>query len=961
MKNILFLILTLLNPIYSMFVQAPRLATTSTRSKAAMRAARPTIPTIQKRTLYKPQHLKGLYSQLSESARPISPVFGAAKYESGVLQKMYSVDSDTPAITLVKTLFFQRNASDPIKPTSLKSNPAYSLSPSILGMIMGALETNKIQEPATRASIIQEWITEHKNITNGDKISKAKIEKLLDIIAAEYTNDKNSTRSILLAFLYAKANPDNNHDMLHYMTSLSRYMPIFASEEPIKPYTFTKESSENSWMEKLKTIANTLKNYIYTPSDYAATQTALANFSRANEAIAYAENNFEETISLIFKQKEESMLYPPKVLQSYYGFKNQTERPNCVETTFQGIYNIMLYDSKNQIFDLSLLPANIQPIDEFKQFYSLQSTTSNVNSPIVGQAFMDLVSDIPDARYSMENYELKGGETFHNFIVLMNHFFQLNATNLEELSKALSDARRTITFTHNPQAEKKKINIIIQDNKTHNQLEADFCFQPGHGWLETPKTASASGRFILNPYALSQYYQLTPEAQALFSMQAPSFLPPIEPMPASFYYTFDVNENNTDDNVQLIKNIINTNTINTEAMDYAYTLFQQLPKRKQLSLFPIIFEKKINKHNNKFNNAYKTIPLEDDSDIMTMCSMIVHYGKHDQEALDYAYELFQQLSDNAQIIIFEEALQAGISDHTFINLYKTLKPESPQQKSRIVYLLMTHARNDQEALDYAYNLTQAVTEDQKTNIYLTAIKSTSEKVKTTFKDLYKKLKPKSTWLKTELCLNLIKEEQDNPEAFDYAYTLFTELPESEKLIIFSKIMDSPIAQTHENSKTLYKFLQPENPEDAKQAFVIIIQYYKNDPEAINYAYEIYQKMSPRDRYYYIETILETGIWQTNKHFSEYIARAIRSTCEAAVRIGYLNIDLITKLYDIIDDDQKRRFLTIVLGAIDTALLSQRTIIYKGKEVTISEKDLSDITKKLISLGCDVNAPQQNLP
>jgi hypothetical protein len=51
-------------------------------------------PTIQTRTIYRPEQIKALYSPLTEEAKPVSPAFGAAKYESGTLKTMYS-DVDT--------------------------------------------------------------------------------------------------------------------------------------------------------------------------------------------------------------------------------------------------------------------------------------------------------------------------------------------------------------------------------------------------------------------------------------------------------------------------------------------------------------------------------------------------------------------------------------------------------------------------------------------------------------------------------------------------------------------------------------------------------------------------------------------------------------------------------------------------------------------------------------------------
>jgi hypothetical protein len=49
-----------------------------------------------------------------------------------------------------------------------------------------------------------------------------------------YQYDKNTTRAILLSFLYAKGDPDSNHDIIHYLSSLNQYITIFEKKVEVQ-------------------------------------------------------------------------------------------------------------------------------------------------------------------------------------------------------------------------------------------------------------------------------------------------------------------------------------------------------------------------------------------------------------------------------------------------------------------------------------------------------------------------------------------------------------------------------------------------------------------------------------------------------------------------------------------------------------------------------------------------------
>src|SRR5205085_8286129 len=135
-----------------------------------------------------------------------------------------------------------------------------------------------------------------------------------------------------------------------------------------------------------------------------------------------------------------------------------------------------------------------------------------------------------------------------NLLILANHFLQTNAPDLESLGKALSDQRRTITFTLEKDVPTKtrfnnanSINMIITNHQNNIVQKAHFYFVSGHGWLDVPERNIKTDEYLLNPLALAKEYNVSPEAQALLSIQPDlSILRFIKhAMPASFYYIFN--------------------------------------------------------------------------------------------------------------------------------------------------------------------------------------------------------------------------------------------------------------------------------------------------------------------------------------------------------------------------------------------------------------------------------------
>jgi ankyrin repeat protein len=585
---------------------------------------------LQKRTLYTPEKLKGLYTGLSEELQPISPVFGAAKSASGVLQKIYAVESDNPApaLKLVKALFYQHG--EQFKPTENKSNAAYALNPGILGLVIGAAEKNKLQDPEVRKYIINEWRAEYKRITDEKKpFSETKINNLLTIINDEYKQDINSARSILLSFLCEKADLTSDHDMIHYLSGVNQFLPIFAKED--------------KGSEKLRTLF-TQQSYI--PKDYAVLRSQLKSVGENQAANVAETEDFELAVATILDQKRNVSIYPPQVVRSSYGYQGQGIRPNCVETAMQDLFNILLYNAQTQSFDVSLLPSTLKINDAFRRFYEDCKSVNVINTKEVGQAFMNLVSGIPGIIYRSGNYELPGARE-SNFLMLANYLLGTNAQDLHELGQILSDNRRVITFTLHPVDERTgviKISMVIKDYQTGNVLSADLGFKPGHGELSVPDREKGTQISLLNPVLLAQNYNLNQKAQALFSVH-PSTTSVLSDfkykIPASFYYILSADGDWN--KVEIIKHILRYNADNEEATDYAYHLLQSLEIEAATQIFVAIVKSGIWRSSEKFKKYIMSKPLADTLRVI---------AKENILSVSLVEILYENITDNAYKKIF---------------------------------------------------------------------------------------------------------------------------------------------------------------------------------------------------------------------------------------------------------------------------------------------------------------------
>lgn len=437
-------------------------------------------------------HLKGLYTGLTDEAKPYSPVHAAALAESGWVKRLYEVgnkeDATVKLLNDEKTgLFFLRD--NQFRPTQNKSNPCYSLNPPLIGTMIGGLVTEKLNDQKFKSEVLKAWREEHKKMT-GEVGSVSKMSAIIDRVYGSSLESKDpeslylphTTESLLLAHLYRKTS--DKSQMVSYLQTLNKYVPTF----------------------DVLINCDQLVNEHYTSEEKQKySETISSNWPDQELLNKYLDTDYEQTVYRAIKNRFKK---PPQVTQGSYAYGPSTvKRPDCFETSMRDIFNHLLINNRNNrdtTFDLSMLPQGLNVRPEFVKFYTDYAgfdTVNNMkNSAIVsaGQAWMNIVSHIPRIDYRYGNYEISS--SIKNMIHLFNNLLNCNVTTLEELGAVLSDNRRTVTFkavrdsiTYDNDNE---ITIIIKEKYQVEQIILNI--RPGHTWLSDQKRENKTSDSFTN-------------------------------------------------------------------------------------------------------------------------------------------------------------------------------------------------------------------------------------------------------------------------------------------------------------------------------------------------------------------------------------------------------------------------------------------------------------------------------
>lgn len=383
----------------------------------------------------------GLHYRDHHNRPRATPFDGAIAVESGAIDKLYNqfeTQTDSTINALMNALFHKLGNS--LRVTQHKAYPAYSLCPEILADIIHHLEAGTIENPSIKHQLITQWAEVfHQQSTCNKQKARDKVATLLDLIthakkeSQNNPSSSNMTEVILLSFLYQKSTSRN--DLLKYVyrrNELNAAYPL-----PNDNHAF---NDMQNHAEKFKMLVNSVKD--------------------TNQLSHHA--NYESLLVYLMLSRG----LRPAALERY-GYQDQPSRPNCVEQCIHNLCNMFLYDSLTDRFDFSLLPPSLTPNPSFVALYAQQRGTLDINSPEIGQQFMNLLSGNHHFQYyGNKDYELEA--TSDNFIPIMNFLFGCKAKSLSQLGKLLSTEHRKIRF-------KQLDNEILISINNDNQVPIKAC------------------------------------------------------------------------------------------------------------------------------------------------------------------------------------------------------------------------------------------------------------------------------------------------------------------------------------------------------------------------------------------------------------------------------------------------------------------------------------------------------
>ena len=499
-----------------------------------------------------------------------------------------------PMATFTNTLF--QISSDGHISVKTESNELFNaLTPDFFGRLRGAQEKNILDNNSVIEEIVNLGKQNYAKITNDvTTFPEAKIRDFIVAMNNAHKKDSDMAQSLEDAYLFLRGTLSNNHDLMHYLIGFNRYSDILSNQRL--------EEFKNS-------ITKGGLSAQESPSDYNATdfeqfKNALLKIKMPSDQIKYARDHFALAVAAIIDAKRNMELYSPKVIMREGSYNQQPAFSTCAETAILDLLGNICFDEITGIFDpvhfFPTLKINSDLIAFFERYKHINTINRDKN---IQNDFLKLVSGIKGVTYVNNNYEISSIANEKNLITLCNHFFSIQAKNLDELGKMLSNERRTFTFELVSLRDAiKEIVIKIYDKKTNKRKQMSLYFQPGHSWFQTGDR-NAHKVFL--------------DAKTLLAQHS-------DPMNMLFLYMHP-----------------------EPLIDHLF--FRKITRNQS---------GQVNPFSSSFFHAY---PTENDYEKSQVIRAILLYSK-DQKTLDYAYRLFKSLSPYNQSLLKDDISKIGTKE-----------------------------------------------------------------------------------------------------------------------------------------------------------------------------------------------------------------------------------------------------------------------------------------------------------
>jgi len=337
---------------------------------------------------------------------------------------------------------------------------------------LNSMEQNTSNRTSHKKKLYQKLKVQHPKQTD------ASLKKFVTIVVESrfVSNDKkflkNTTINILLAFLWGKAH--SKKDILSYFTGLSSVLNKQIFTPNYKNILDKKSKDQKQWFSERFDAEN---------------YEQITTYFSTNPIIALA--NLEQAVFLYHGLRLYEYKTPP-IIKYHNDTIYETKRfPNCAETFALNLINIVIYNPKTQLLDISFLERvakenNKQINQDLVDFYKEEKHKNphNHDHLSIHDAWTKVVSKLPNVTYKNKDYEITASGDGRN-----------GFKNMEQVIYALTGFKKIPDFFK--ALKKHGLSIEMNDKSYEEDTEeksATFTF--------TLRRLTFQGKFTKNHFAL---------------------------------------------------------------------------------------------------------------------------------------------------------------------------------------------------------------------------------------------------------------------------------------------------------------------------------------------------------------------------------------------------------------------------------------------------------------------------
>lgn len=487
----------------------------------------------------------------------LSPVSGALLWNSHWLKSVWLYGPEESACTkLVRKIFYYNEQTGDFTVTKSKTSPTHLLA--VYGLvgelinwyIQGREQLNKICE---NRKLVSESKMSKKEAIAGETIFKTQVNRrFVDLVKSRCEANLALWQGILqrledddaqhkqrpaqkigpeeaqksVGSILKKLNPDLLNPIFEANCESNTdkaFFPSFMTDQILAAYWFITQSDNsriNDYINRILLQGQMCKEQL--PDTYSSEE-----FEQP-----LTQENLEK-LALQLLHKKIIANFPPFVNSAHYNYDTEISIPDCVESTMHNLMNVLLYNSKEGIYDFSLLPQNIpgsKILQNFYRKYPVEETLTHSTNQEWFNLIAELRSIDPSIQYNRKKCEAFGDEV--NIVKIINALLGTNFSEFKDF-ESLSTKTRKIYI-------KRKAGTSDTYEMSIGPLELEILLRHGHGKI----TFILEADKLLGPLYEQLYHSQRNLARAIALLSAKALVSTSHPQNNYYVYALDLDNVN---------------------------------------------------------------------------------------------------------------------------------------------------------------------------------------------------------------------------------------------------------------------------------------------------------------------------------------------------------------------------------------------------------------------------------